>query len=130
MDSCHSGVGEGDGDRYHHRADSFGDTSDEGSLRNDAQRVVSRADVREVSTHLRFEAARLLGVREDERKVAEGKVARLRQDLRDSEGREAEITARLEESREVSGGIQVGYCSLLHSPMDVFCKDLVLRKIM
>lgn len=111
MDSRHSGSGDDDGDRDRHPhddVDSFGDTSEGGSpVDDDAQRVVSRAEVREFSARLRFEAARLLGVREDERKAAEGKVARLRQDLRDSEGREAEITARLEESREVSWGIRV-----------------------
>lgn len=94
----------------HHRQDddrdgSFGEGSERGeagsTTSDDSRRVVSRAEVRAVSERLRFEAARLLGVRTEELKMAEGKVARLRQDVRDSEEREAELTARLEESREV-----------------------------
>lgn len=124
VDSHHSGVGDDDGNRDHRDdVDNFGDTSEEGSPKDDTQRVVSRAEVREVSARLRFEATRLLGVREDERKVAECKVARLQQDLRDSKGREAEITARLEESREVSWGIQVENVTLLHGPMGVFLEE-------
>lgn len=105
MDS-HSGARDGGdrGRRRHADDGSFGQSSDEGeegSTGDETRRVVSRSEVREISERLRFEASRLLGVRADEQRAAEDKIARLRQDLRDSEGREADLTARLEESREV-----------------------------
>lgn len=84
------------------RQDGFGDCAESGRDGDALPRVVSRAEAREVAERLRFEAARLLGVRKEERKAAEDTVASLRRDLRDSESREAEVTARLEESREVS----------------------------
>lgn len=97
VDSNRSGVGDAD-----LRQDGFGDCAESGGEGDDLRRVVSRAEVREVAERLRFEAARLLGVRKEERKAAEDSAASLRRDLRDSESREAEVTARLEESREVS----------------------------
>ncbi|CAM9412797.1 unnamed protein product, partial [Ectocarpus sp. 6 AP-2014] len=97
VDSNRSGVGDAD-----LRQDGFGDCAESGGEGDDLRRVVSRAEVREVAERLRFEAARLLGVRKEERKAAGDKVASLRRDLRDSESREAEVTARLEESRELS----------------------------
>eukprot|EP00903_Cladosiphon_okamuranus_P008266 g7956.t1 len=102
-----SGAGDS-GDRSRRRRvddGCFGDSSDggdEGSTGDEARRAVSRSEVREISERLRFEASRLLGLRADEQRAAEDKVARLRQDLRDSESREAEVAARLEESRELS----------------------------
>ncbi|CAN0527810.1 unnamed protein product, partial [Ectocarpus sp. 12 AP-2014] len=97
VDSNRSGVGDAD-----LRRDGFGDCAESGGEGDDLRRVVSRAEVREVAECLRFEAARLLGVRKEERKAAGDTVASLRRDLRDSESREAEVTARLEESRELS----------------------------
>lgn len=61
----------------------------------------SRDMGRVCSERLRFSAARLLAVRREECLAADGRLARLREDLRDSEAREAETAARLEESREV-----------------------------
>lgn len=97
----HRGQDDDDDDDY----DRFGVGAERGGSASDDSppRVVSRAEVREVSERLRFEAARLLGVRTEELKMAEDKVARLRRDVRDAEEREAELTARLEESREVRG---------------------------
>lgn len=110
-DSHRSGSGLGDdGYRDHHRDDgdggsgnSSGSGGEGGTSDDEARRVVSPAEVREVSERLRFQASRLLDTRMEEQRLAEDKVTRLRQDLRDSEGREAEVAARLEESREVSG---------------------------
>ncbi|CAM9394029.1 unnamed protein product, partial [Sphacelaria rigidula] len=62
----------------------------------------SRDMGRVCSERLRFSAARLLAVRREECLAADGRLARLREDLRDSEAREAETAARLEESRELS----------------------------
>lgn len=65
------------------------------------QRFISCAEVRELSDCLRSAAGKILAARADEREAAEEEVARLQEELRDSEHREAETAARLEESREV-----------------------------
>lgn len=78
----------------------FGDEWERGSEGD--QRFISRVKVRELSERLRSEAGKVLDARADEREEAEEKVARLQQELRNSENREAEAAARLEESREVS----------------------------
>ncbi len=110
MDSHRSGLGGDEGYRDHHRygddgglGDSAGSGGEGATSDDEARRAVSPAEVREISERLRFQASRLLDARMEEQRLAEDKVTRLRQDLRDSEGREAEVAARLEESREVSG---------------------------
>ncbi|CAM9440994.1 unnamed protein product [Laminaria digitata] len=80
--------------------DKFDDEWEQGSEGD--QRFISRVEVRELSERLRSEAGKVLAARVDEREAAEEQVARLQEELRNSEHREAETAARLEESRELS----------------------------
>lgn len=70
--------------------------------------LLSRGKVRVSAEHLRFSATRLLAVRREECSAADKHLARLREDLRNSEAREAETAARLEESREVRMFVRLG----------------------
>ena len=86
------------------------------------QRFISRAEVRELSDCLRSAAGKILAARADEREAAEQEVARLQEELRNSEHREAETAARLEESREVIVFFCFWTCWLLpHSRTAPFC---------
>lgn len=76
----------------------------------------SRDMGRVCSERLRFSASRLLAVRREECLAADDRLARLREDLRDSEAREAETAARLEESREVRQIIRTA-----RSHFGIFC---------
>lgn len=58
--------------------------------------------VRRIVERLRSSVATVLAARREERAVADRHKSRLQEDLRNSEAREAETAARLEESREVS----------------------------
>lgn len=82
------------------------EAEEEGGVQEEA---LSRAEVLATSERLRFSAAKLLAVRREEKGSADVRLARLRQELRDSEAREADTAARLEESREVSRTLNEQY---------------------